>query len=410
MIPYTINIFKVAAREEKFAVSRVVEALNKRDNRGFATTWMSNKSNNLVFLHINRDTFDYFHICLGRVGKLHIIEFDVHFTSFFTIYNIVNVRFSNAISLHKVWSDDKHSNLVTGAKNFCNSLDIVRYGASVVHQGAYVEHDCGNISECQIKSLISSCYNVDNCKITYVGHKLVSNEVDGPEVSLWAPIFKHGLVLGLEFQDRQLFISKSFHCANIGDWFFANMAHLSLTLLINGVETHEVDGAPASDQYLRHNCDNYYQSQPAIIGGNNDDASDYNTNRFDEHGDIGCKSTLYDLSVWAQSWKHITCTEVIIEVDVLFYQWRKESQSHTSTNLLASNPKDSFSNGCAHTAENRHTNPLDNDLRDGIEVFFAKLINYAADVVWRQEIDGTSKEHEWGTDGKPAPLLLDKLP
>ena len=69
MIPSVVNILDILAMEQQFSFSRIVEALQKRNNGRLTRARMANDGHYLVLLDVYVDRLEYMHVFFGWISK-----------------------------------------------------------------------------------------------------------------------------------------------------------------------------------------------------------------------------------------------------------------------------------------------------------------------------------------------------
>ena len=83
VVPLGIKFSDISAIEQDLSLFRIIEAFNQRDDRRLSTATCAAKSNNTIFLIVNRegDTFKYLNIILAWVAEFDILELKIAFNN-----------------------------------------------------------------------------------------------------------------------------------------------------------------------------------------------------------------------------------------------------------------------------------------------------------------------------------------
>lgn len=142
MIPRIVQLLDVSPVVKHFAFCGVIEALNKLNYGRLAAARLAYESHDLVLFNFNRDALNHFHVTFGGIVELDI--FKLHRT-FSRRRNLTLICPLNNITLKEnlVWCDYHLGDIVSGAKHFCNLLNVVCERASIHDNCTTVEEQCG---------------------------------------------------------------------------------------------------------------------------------------------------------------------------------------------------------------------------------------------------------------------------
>ena len=230
---------------------------------------MTDKGDDLVLGYINSDTVKNLDVFLGGVGKLHI--FKLNATVLFSALGPLS-----AFKQNLVWSDDKKRDLVGGAKDLGDSLDIVSNGTSIVHNCAGVKQNGGDFTNGELEVLVSAADSVNDGDISKELKGAEGKEEERPEVTLGAAILKNILACDGEPERSVLLISEGLDSTDVRDGLSGDVAHLTLRLLIANGESVEHAGCEAGRHDGWQHASDDDQSKQWGVGEKNHDRTDEN--------------------------------------------------------------------------------------------------------------------------------------
>lgn len=123
---------------------------------------MANQSHNLVFAHVNGNSLEHWHVSLARVSELDVLENHAAVGSL--ILGVV--RSLSTLADDLVRRHNQESDLVTGAKDLGDGLNVVCHRPCVIHDRADVEHDTSDLSNGKSELIKGLADDEDDQKIT----------------------------------------------------------------------------------------------------------------------------------------------------------------------------------------------------------------------------------------------------
>ena len=162
-------------------------------------------------------------------------------------------------------------------------LNVVSQHTSVVHDSSHVEHDGSDLADGQLELGVGLHENVDESQIAAGAQELLTNEVDGPEVTPSASILKYGLTLQGELQCCYFLIGERLHSSHIGERLRSAVTHIGLGVLVSNGKLVKVVCTDTGHKDLRNNHSDDDKSDPHIVSKEDREGANDDAKRFAEH-------------------------------------------------------------------------------------------------------------------------------
>ena len=121
MVPPSVNLLNVLFVEKHLSSFRVVEPLNKRYDRGLATTRVAYQSHSLTVLDFNVDALEDSNVWLCRVVECDVLQFD---HTLISIDHLFSHLLLVVVARLFLWLHHEARNLVKGALHLGDSLKV----------------------------------------------------------------------------------------------------------------------------------------------------------------------------------------------------------------------------------------------------------------------------------------------